>query len=349
MTHRPRQVTLDFGGAAHGGAHHALSAVACAGDHLWLGADEGTALLRLTRVAPDRWARAVAVPLGALVPLPGDADDEVDVEGLDAADGWLWVTGSHSIRRRKPASDATDAERIARLARTSRRGNRHLIARLPLDAAGDAMPDDARRAARLPGTRTRDRLTLALRRDPHLAPFLDVPGKDNGFDVEGLAADGERVWLGLRGPVLRGRAVVLAMRLAGDADDDALRLRRGGPEGRRYERFFLDLFGLGVRDLCLHGDDLLILAGPTMAMDGRCVVMRWRGARQARGDAMVDRAALELVVELPYGHESAEGVEHPEGIAVVGDATPALLVVHDAPAAHRVQGDVVLADAYPLR
>ncbi|GLC27030.1 DUF3616 domain-containing protein [Roseisolibacter agri] len=364
MGRQPRQVTLDFSGVAqsdaHAGAHLALSAVACVGDQLWFGADEGTALLRLTRVAPDRWADAVPVPLETLLTLPGDADDEIDVEGIDACDGWLWVTGSHGIRRRKPAKDAPDAERIARLARTSRRGNRHLVARLPLVAQDDAgrrhdvvravtaADGVVRRAARLPGTRTRDRLTAALRRDAHLAPFLDIPGKDNGFDVEGLAADGDRLWLGLRGPVLRGRAVVLAVTLDGDADDDTLRLRRASPDGRRYERFFLDLFGLGVRELCWHGDDLLVLAGPTMALGGRCVVVRWRGARRARGDAMVDRDALTVVHELPYGAGSDEGVEHPEGITIVPDASPALLVVHDAPGPRRVRDAVVLADAYPL-
>lgn len=363
MTHEPRQVTLDFTGASGDDGHRDLSSIVCVGDDLWLGTDEGTSLLRLTRVAPDRWAQAVTVPLDQLLTLPADADDEIDVEGLDASDGWLWVTGSHSIRRRKPDDDDSPAHRMRDLARTSRKGNRHLLARVPLvpsagraggfDAVRETVDADGatRRAARLPGTRSRDALTAALRDDPHVAPFLDIPGKDNGFDVEGLAVDGDRLWLGLRGPVLRGLAMVLAVVPRADADDtadDALRLRRCGPRGRRYEKFFLDLFGLGVRELCLHGDDLLILAGPTMQLDGRAVVLRWRGARQARGDAIVDREALEVVVELPYGRGTDEGVEHPEGIAVVADETPALLVVHDSPAGRRVQGDTLVADAYPL-
>ena len=363
MRRRPRQVTLDFTGAAGEDGHRDLSAVVAAGDDLWLATDEGTALLRLTRVAADRWADAVSVPLETLLDLPGDAEDEIDVEGVDVSDGWLWVTGSHSMRRSKPDdADAPDAQ-IARLAKTSRKGNRHVLGRVPLvaadgrprsaDAVRETVGDDGvtRRAARLKGTRSRDALTTALRDDPHLAPFLDIPGKDNGFDIEGLAVDGERVWLGLRGPVLRGLAVVLALEPHARARDDApdaLRLRRCGTDGRRYDRFFLDLYGLGVRELCLHGDDLLILAGPTMQLDGRCVVMRWRGARHARGDTIVDRDALELVVDLPYGRGDDEGVEHPEGIAVIGDATPALLVVHDAPAGRRVQGDTLVADAYPL-
>ncbi|MGZ8411857.1 MAG: DUF3616 domain-containing protein [Gemmatirosa sp.] len=351
----PRQVTLDFTGVAGAAERRDLSAVTAVGDHLWLGTDEGTQLVRLTRVAADRWADAVTVPLDSLLTLPGGPDDEVDVEGLDASDGWLWVVGSHSVRRGKPDEAAAPEERLDQLADTTRKGNRHLLARLPLVPDGSVVREtvDAegatRCAARLRGGRARDALTRALRDDRHLAPFLDIPGKDNGFDVEGLAVDGARCWLGLRGPVLRGLAVVLAIEVRpGRAVDDALRLRRCGPDGRRYEKFFLDLSGLGVRELCLHGDDLLILAGPTMQLDGRAVVLRWRGARHARGDTIVDRAALEIVAELPYGRGDDEGVEHPEGIAVLGDARPALLVVHDAPSARRVRGDALIADAYPL-
>lgn len=40
--------------------------------------------------------------------------------------------------------------------------------------------------------------------DPHFAPYLAIPGKGNGFDIEGLAVDGQRLFLGLRGPVLLG-------------------------------------------------------------------------------------------------------------------------------------------------
>jgi L-seryl-tRNA(Ser) seleniumtransferase len=38
---------------------------------------------------------------------------------------------------------------------------------------------------------------------------VHIPGKDNGLDVEGLASVGDRLLVGLRGPVLRGWAIVL--------------------------------------------------------------------------------------------------------------------------------------------
>ena len=364
-TRPSRTVTLDFAGSeATTDGRRDLSAVARVGDDLWLGSDEGTCLIRLTRVADDRWACATAVPLDALLDLPGGADDEIDVEGLHAGGGWPWVVGSHGAARKAADEELAPKERLRRLARVTRKGNRHLLARLPLvpaveGAGGHTLAREApadgsaspRRAARLPGGRSSNRLTDALSDDRHLGPSLVVPGKDTGFDVEGLAVHGDRVWLGLRGPVLRGLAVVLAIAPCPDTDEaEALRLRRCGPKGRRYEKFFLDLSGLGVRELCAHGDDLLILAGPTMQLDGRATVLRWRGAAHARGDAIVDRRDLERVLDLPYGRGDDEGVDHPEGIAILEeDGAPALLVVHDSPAAQRERGAAVQADLYPLR
>jgi hypothetical protein len=207
-----------------------------------------------------------------------------------------------------------------------------------------------RTAARVRGGGRNNALTHALRHDEHLAPFLDIPGKDNGFDIEGLAVGRDRVFVGLRGPVLRGWSIVLGLRVEPHPDHPAvLRLRRVD-NGRRYEKHFLDLRGLGVRELCADGDDLLILAGPTMVLDGRAAVFRWRGGAAARGDGIVRREEIAHVLELPYG-VGDEGVEHPEGLALVRrrDGRRGLLVVYDSPHAARLRGeDAVEADFYPL-
>src|SRR4030095_377034 len=90
--------------------------------------------------------------------------------------------------------------------------------------------------------------------------------KDNGLDVEGLAVHGDTLYIGLRGPVLRGWACVLEVLPTTD-DRDPTRLRVAAfSDGARYRKHLLDLGGLGVRDLCPDGDDLLVLAGPSMAL-----------------------------------------------------------------------------------
>ena len=62
-------------------------------------------------------------------------------------------------------------------------------------------------------------LTRALADDPHFGPYMAIPGKDNGFDIEGLAVDGRRLLLGLRGPVLRGWSALLEIAVEARGDD----------------------------------------------------------------------------------------------------------------------------------
>ena len=322
------------------------------GTDLWVGTDEGTRLARLRPDGEGGYGDARWYPLSELPELPGDEDDEIDVEGLACDDDVLWVTGSHSRRRRDADDDAPDRQRLRRLAQVRRKGNRFVLARLPIlrEAASSGLALE--RGARLGGGRRRNLLTDALRDDKHLAPFLRIPGKDNGFNVEGLAAANGHVFLGLRGPVLEGLAVILVVAPEPDPDDDdLLLLGRVGRGKRVYRKLFLDLHGLGIRDLHFDGGDLLILAGPTMALRADAVVVRLREAADQTGDGIIGRDHLEQVLDLPYGAGTAEAVDHPEGIGVVGEGHDrSLLVVYDSPSPQRRRGDaVVVADRFPLR
>jgi hypothetical protein len=172
------------------------------------------------------------------------------------------------------------------------------------------------------------------------------PGKDNGLDVEGIAVAGARVYLGLRGPVLRGWAMVLELRPEVDPrDPERLRLIPFD-DGRPYRKHVLRLRGLGVRDLCPHGDDLLVLAGPTMDLDGPVHVFRWHGALRVDMPQVVRGDLLSCELDLPYG----AGNDHAEGIGLVdGAGGPRLLVVYDSPSPARLTEDgAVLADVVRL-
>jgi len=104
----------------------------------------------------------------------------------------------------------------------------------------------------------------------------------------------------------------------------------------------LDLGGLGVRDLCPDGDDLLVLAGPSMALSGPVRLHRWHRAAHAETSRVVRGTELTLETELPHG----TGEDHAEGIALLGEAADArLLVVYDSPAQQRrPTTESVLAD-----
>lgn len=157
---------------------------------------------------------------------------------------------------------------------------------------------------------------------------------------------GPRVLLGLRGPVLRGWAVVLELRPEVHPDHPGRLVLRRFDDGRRYRTHVLRLEGLGVRDLCPHGEDLLVLAGPTMDLDGPVHVFRWHGALAGESPRVVQGDLLTRELSLPYG----VGEDHAEGLGLLGPAEdPRLLVVHDSPSAARLTEDgCVTADVVRL-
>jgi hypothetical protein len=317
-----------------------LSAVALDGDRLWLACDEGCRLERLSR-APggSTFAKHEVFDLEALLDLPAAAEEEADIEGLAVDDGWLWLVGSHAVKRKKPKGKSA-SEVVTTLSETTRKGNRHLLARIPIVGGALRAKDGQRRAAALPATRKSSALLKAIRGDELLKPFVDIPGKDNGFDIEGLAARGLRLWVGLRGPVLREWCCILEL----EVEEEGRELRLVPAMKRRYRTHFFKLGGLGVRDVALLDDDLLILAGPSMAHDGPSGIWRWKNAAKKR--AAGEPGDVTPVVMLPQGRQE----DKPEGLTVFDTAArPSVLVVYDSPAAKRkTSPTTVVADVYRL-
>lgn len=347
-----RTVRLRFGHLSRASATHTnLSAVRVDGPVLWIAGDETATVERLVADDPElptEYAEDASFRLADFVTLPGaDADEEADVEGIARHGGFLWAVGSHSLRRKQIKTRHEGPKALRRLSRVEGQANRQILVRVPI-ATVDGLPtpveqaDGHRAAVNAP----EDDLRRLLRHDEHLAAFLPIPGKDNGLDIEGIAVTGDRVYLGLRGPVLRGWAFVLELRPWVDpASPQRLRLRPF-EDGRPYRKHVLRLDGLGIRDLCPSGDDLLILAGPTMDLDGPVRVYRWHDALRAEQPTVVRGDALTREVELTFG----EGDDHAEGMGLIGPPGDKLaLIVYDSPAVARFAGDdVVLADVIRL-
>ncbi|HSO41550.1 MAG TPA: DUF3616 domain-containing protein [Rhodospirillales bacterium] len=341
-----RRVTLDF---RHDDTsveatvvREDLSACEVTGSCLWLGCDETTTVQRLVRTGDGHFAQHRSFDLSTALPLPAGPDEEIDIEGFAEDGGFLWLTGSHSLKRKKPKRRDSAAEALARLSEVSVSPNRYLLARLPLIPAedglfelagidGTAHPEDMVPAC-LPMVGGRNPLADALARDIHVGRFVDVPSKENGLDIEGIAVRGERVFLGMRGPVLRGWAMILELLVVEDGPG-RLALSPLGGHGEPYRKHFLDLDGLGIRDLAFDGNALLILAGPTMDLDGPVRVYRWADVLRADQGDIIAGDALQRVLEVPFG----EGVDHAEGMALLPDAgSKQLLLVYDSPSASRL-------------
>ncbi len=334
-----------------------LSGAAFTGDWLWVAGDEACGLDRLRRLAAVgaedlRFGEVRDFPLADLLDLPGSADEEADLEGLAVADGFLWVVGSHGLKRKNAKPERHHAENAKRLARLTRDANRLVLACLPIEPDANGEPclvrqaQDGRRALRLKGDGQANLLTRALKDDPHFGPYMAIPGKDNGFDIEGLAVEGRRVLLGLRGPVLRGWSALLEIEV--EARGEQLRLVPLDDSGLLIRKHFVQLDGLGVRDLHFSGDDLYILAGPTMVLNGEIRLFKWPAARPllaANREPVRFEASMSASMALPHGR----GTDRAEAIC---ELPPALsggpaswLVLYDAPGADRMDGEhTVFAD-----
>ena len=314
-----------------------ISAVAREGNTLFLGADESAHVEIVHALAGGGWGDHQRQPLADLFDLPDDAD-ELDIEGLAIDAGRLWIVGSHSRTRKRLKAGATATpETLARLTTIRDKPNRAFLGCVPLSDLGDGRHALAPHGARMLSIRAgEDALKRRLAADAVLEPFLAIPAKENGLDVEGIAVDGTRVTVGLRGPVVGGWACLID-----------LQLREGGSAGLKIDgdlvRHWVDLDGLGVRDLKRDGDDLLILAGPTLAVSGPAAVYRWSGWVHAAAEPSVQTPELRFV--LPSGYRC----DHPEALLAYRDATGGhLLVINDSPHPSRLDAGGIRADVFAL-
>jgi hypothetical protein len=285
---------------------------------------------------------------------------EIDVEGLavDLESNVLWLVGSHSLKRGKAEAGVVTPKNLKELSEVKSDANRCFLGCVRLDEGGklqlsaDGPKPSDERAAQLVGDETTNELLDEIRGDELFKRFCTaggaIPGKDNGVDIEGLAcAPGGRVLVGMRGPVLRGIAIVLElapMRVESLATKaDRMRLTEIGAGGRKYRRHFLDLGGNGIRDLCWDDGDLLVLAGPTAGLDAPPVIFRWKAAKEALGKTSSDeeqffwRAEGALVVE-PLGadwQQGEPGVDHAETITFIGNKK--LAIGYDSPGTTRLR------------
>lgn len=315
-----------------------ISAIAITPDgSLWAGSDELLAIERLSPISPGIYGQHERFYSGDFIEL-FDTESEIDIEGMDYSEGYLWLVGSHSTKRDQPEGDDYE-EDIQNLSEIEVDPNRYVLARVPIingQPVKSYQQSDSKKdtltAAALGKTSDRNQLISALTEDKHLGSFLKarIPSKDNGLDIEGLAVRGNRIFLGLRGPVLRGRAVILELEVE-EEEPGTLGLKAIGDNGELYHKHFVDLNGLGVRELCLREDNLIILAGPTMDLEGAMQVFQLSGLLDHQKNTIWEQSepALSVLFDMPF----IPGVDHAEGLALtpcLGYDT-ALMVIYDSP------------------
>lgn len=301
-----------------------VSALAAHGDTLWSASDEGATIERLKAEGPaetvKRFTAVESMVLNAVFPAfePLSANVEADLEALcfDAQARRLWVCGSHCWSLGKHGDESTfltDADmRRRRRART-------LLGFAEVDDGGALSNGRC-----LPAGEEEGGLLAALARvgDACLNESLRKLSKQGGLDIEGVAASGDTVLIGLRGPVCRNDAIVLRARVEISATGLAISEPLGVVR--------LAMGGLGIRDLLIGGRDILVLAGPTGDPDqpGTHIfaVHRWAGgvdALSASGNLAVRLDEATRLIDLTP--VVAGAAEKPEGMTVVGDGRLALV------------------------
>ncbi len=239
------------------------------------------------------------------------------------------------------------------LIEVEREENRYLLARIPVNEAGK-LEHSSPQTAWLKREGKSNSLIKALVTDEYLdlAQAIDsddrgsllgsefyfhLPGKENGFDIEGLAVRGNRVAIGLRGPVLRGIAILLEIEVELGSSHE-LNLKTITDDSRQYKRHFLDLNGLGIRELCWeeNGESLLVLAGPTMELDGSHSLFRLDNLFTLEDNSLSTRknGQLNYLGDIPHGDRK----DRAEGLTLNGDGK-SIFVVYDSPTKKRLISD----------
>lgn len=240
---------------------------------------------------------------------PGRPVEEMDLEGITVEDNTVFVLGSHSSRRKKVDAQKAYAKNRAALASAPEAAPaRDVLLRFTLDATG--------KAGRI------ERSTLR--------PFLDATepfkslgaaaSKENGTDAEGLASWNHRLYVGFRGPVLRGNFTPI------------VRCGFGAPVGEP-DVLFVNLGGRGVRDLTRVEGGLMILAGPVGDGPGSYQLFLWDGRDGVPGAGAPTSATdpgLRLIGDLPIPATDS-GSAKPEGVALTDETSSHwdVLVVFD--------------------
>lgn len=319
-------------------------------DNLWLSYDEDAGIERLTRTE-NGYDYHKHYEMNNFLDLPSGSS-ELDMEALAYQEPYLWFCGSMSFKRDSPSKEESLEKQLSSLSDIATDENRFSLGRIPcikkngtyelfkeIEYQGNSI-----RALLLRGGAKSTELHNALMRDEHLERFMMIPCKDNGFDIEGLAIYNERIFIGLRGPVLNGYAVILE--IGCKEFEDELLLSQFSEEGKLYRKHFIDLQGMGIRELNItENGDLYLLAGPTMDLDGTISIYKIKGGLPEQHSSVTHDS--ERLFDVTRGAESEHGTDKAEGMAFLPDGK--LLITYDTPVAERLEGNTsVWMDCYEL-
>ncbi|XOF34661.1 MAG: DUF3616 domain-containing protein [Candidatus Electrothrix sp. YB6] len=217
--------------------------------------------------------------------LEGDEDEglELDIEGIGVERNQIYVIGAHCTKQKKvkPTRSRKKNRKLFRDSKIEEEWNRDWLYRVAIDAEGREVDEQ--------------RITLRdiIKNDSVLKTFAGIPSKENGIDIEGIAAKDGWLYVGFR------ENYVPVMKLQFDK-----------PE-KSYELLYVQLGGRGIRDLAAVSDGFLLLAGPVGDGSDSYQLYHWNGRDVIPGSDVKDdeQGKLHLLGEItPPSAGKVEGV-----------------------------------------
>ncbi len=208
--------------------------------------------------------------------------DELDTEAVTYADGFVYVAGSHSVKRKTGEVQQS----------------RNLLFRFPVNPETGQPLFDPTNDAVVPQIERSVRLSILLSQNGILAPFLGKSPQENGLNIEGMAVRSHTAVFGFRQPSLGQEVSILAVDLACLFKEAACRpVFVGLP---------VEAPDLGIRDIALHEGRFIMLVGKAVGQESAVgQLFSWGGGL----DAPIKLTQFDL-----------QPKEKPEGLLIVPEA-----------------------------
>jgi hypothetical protein len=201
--------------------------------------------------------RSDSIVPGAVIRLLGDnADGDPDAESVAFHDGYFYVVGSHGVSRK-----------------TAKENSSFLVFRFKVNAQTGKPDFQVTDREVVNAIQKTSALRAVIRAADSIGPFAEKPLSANGVNIEGVALERDRIYFGLRGPSLDGRAFVLS------AAADGLFVPLVPIEPKVHALALGK--DTGIRDLARIDGGFLVLSGAVNEQDIKPAVFLWSASSGA--------------------------------------------------------------------
>ncbi|MEM1368585.1 MAG: DUF3616 domain-containing protein [Cyanobacteria bacterium P01_H01_bin.15] len=220
---------------------------------------------------------------------PDPEAPEVDLEDIALSGNNFYAVGSHALARRSVKEKKKYQKNRDRLRTVRSESARNQVLKFSYKEDGQDKPKVVKQSVKSKS------LITYLENDEVLGPFTKIPSKENGVDIEAIAADETYLYFGFRGPVLRSNYVPVMVTSFENLAE--------------YELRYVDMDGRGIRGMTKVNDGFLLIGGPVGDGDQPYQLYFWNGVDCIPGKDKPEVSQIQLLGEIQTPPNSkAEGI-----------------------------------------